>query len=563
MPAPERALNTPRNQMDPPSGAPRPAWPYVVVLVAAVLAAYYPSLTSGFVWDDNAHVTAPDLRSLHGLWRIWFEPGATQQHYPLLHSLFLLEYQLWGDAPFGYHLVNVLLHAAVAVLFGLLLRKLAIPGAWFAALVFALHPVCVESVAWVSEQKNTLSALFYLAAALVYLRFDRSRRGSLYALAFGLFGLALLSKTVTASLPAALLVVIWWQRGKLAWRTDVVPLLPWFALAAAAGLLTAWVEKTHIGADGSAFDLTFLQRLLLAARVPWFYLGKLLWPADLMFMYPRWTIDPTQWLQWLPLLAWAAVLAGCWHLRLRTRAPLAACLLFGGTLFPALGFFNVFPFQYSFVADHFQYLASLSAIALVCEGLASIAPLPSRVRLAAGLAVLGALGSSSWKHCHDFRDSPTLWRATLAKNPESWMAHNNLGRDLLARKETQAEAKEHFRRALEARPDYPEALTNYGLSLYEERKYEEAIPYLEKSVALKPKMYQAHNNLAMALAKSGRVEEAVSSFRRAAELNPTQPNLHENWGKALQLLGRNEEANRCFAEAARLRALKSRGASKP
>jgi len=223
------------------------------VIFGVVFLAYLPALRAGFVWDDDAHLTRPALRSLNGLWRIWSEPGATQQYYPILHSLFWLEQKLWGDAALGYHIANLVLHGSAAILFMFVLRRLAIPGAWLAALLFALHPVHVESVAWITEQKNTLSAVFYLAAALAYLRFDGERRRASYLVAFGFFVLALLTKTVTTTLPAALLVVFWWQRRSLSWPRDVRPLLPWFALAVTAGLFTAWIERTLIGAEGATF----------------------------------------------------------------------------------------------------------------------------------------------------------------------------------------------------------------------------------------------------------------------------------------------------------------------
>ena len=263
------------------------------LMLCATLVAYLPALRGGLLWDDNMHVTRADLRSLHGLWRIWFDLGATQQYYPLLHSAFWLEHRLWGDAVLGYHLTNVVLHAASAFLVVMIVRRLSLPGAWLAGFVFALHPVCVEAVAWISEQKSTLSGVFYLAAALIYLHFDRTRRKSQYFAALGLFVLALMSKTVTATLPAAILVIFWWQRGRLDWRRDVLPLVPWLAVGASAGLFTAWVESTPrlIGAQGPQYALTWLQRLLLAGRVPWFYAWKVLWPADLMFTYPHWKID--------------------------------------------------------------------------------------------------------------------------------------------------------------------------------------------------------------------------------------------------------------------------------
>src|SRR5262249_48756811 len=212
--------------------------------------------------------------------------------------------------------------------------------------IFAVHPVSVESVGWVSEQKNPLSSVFYLGAMLVYLRFDESRRRTDYVVALGLFVLGLLTKTVTATLPAALLVIFWWQRGTLSWKRDVVPLLPFFALGAAAGLLTAWVERTLIGAQGAGFELTFLERGLLAGRVVWFYLSKLVLPANLMFIYPRWKIDATIWWQWLFPMATLSAVVLLWAIRRRSRAPLAGWLLFVGTLAPVLGFVNVYPFVF-------------------------------------------------------------------------------------------------------------------------------------------------------------------------------------------------------------------------
>src|SRR5579863_1942336 len=268
-------------------------------IIVSALLAYWPALRGGLLWDDSSHLTRPELQSFHGLWRIWFELGATQQYYPLLHSAFWLEHRFWGDAALGYHLTNVALHAASACLVVAIMRRLSLPGAWLAGFVFALHPVCVEAAAWISEQKSTLSGVFCLAALLTYLRFDQTRRKPAYVLATGLFVLALLSKTVTATLPAVLLVVFWWQRGRLAWRRDVLPLLPWLALGTFAGLSTAWIERTLIGARGAAFMLTPALRVLIAGRAIFFYAGKLIWPADLTFSYARWEPDPALWWQWL------------------------------------------------------------------------------------------------------------------------------------------------------------------------------------------------------------------------------------------------------------------------
>jgi protein O-mannosyl-transferase len=254
---------------------------------------YLPALKGGLLWDDDAHVTKPVLQSLNGLWHIWFDLSATQQYYPLLHTAFWLEHRLWGDTAFGYHLINVLLHVTAAILVVLVVKRLSLPGAWLAGYVFALHPVCVETVAWISEQKTTLSAVFYLAALLAYLHFHQTRRRTHYLAALALFVLALLSKTVTATLPAALLVILWWREERLTWKHDIAPLLPWFPVGAAAGLVTAWVERHYIHADGASFALTLGERCLLAGRVIWFYLEKVLCPINLMFTYPRSLLSKT------------------------------------------------------------------------------------------------------------------------------------------------------------------------------------------------------------------------------------------------------------------------------
>ncbi len=512
----------------------RTIWLHLLLFGLALLA-YLPALSGGLLWDDAGHVTRAELRSLAGLGRIWFEFGATQQYYPVLHSAFWFEHLLWGDSTFAYHLLNVLLHATAACLFARLLRRLAIPGAWFAALLFALHPVCVESVAWISEQKNTLSAVFYLLAALAYLRFHDSRRPAKYAAATALFALALLTKTVTASLPAALLVVLWWQQGRLAWRRDVLPLLPWFALGAGSGLVTAHFERALIGAQGADFALAFDERLLLAGRVVWFYLGKLVWPTELIFIYPRWGIDAAQWWQWLFLAAAVALVLGLSWLAVarRRRGPLAAALLFGGTLFPVLGFFNVYPFLFSYVADHFQYLASLAVFALAGAGLATLAArAPRPAALGAAALLLGALGTLTWRQSGMYHDLPTLYETTLARNPACWMAHQNLAIELAGAGDVDA-ANAHLRTALQLYPDNAAAENNLGENLARLGRLDEALPHLQRAVELQPNYAVGHCNLATTLARLRRFEDAFTHFATATRLDPLYPQAEQNWGIAL------------------------------
>jgi tetratricopeptide (TPR) repeat protein len=532
-------------------------WPmsamFAVALVAT-LVAYFPALTGEFLWDDAGHVTNPALQSWSGLGRIWFEVGATQQYYPLLHSAFWIEHRLWGDATFGYHLINLLWHATSACLLVAVLRRLAIPGPVLAGLVFALHPVCVESVAWISEQKNTLSTVFYLAAALAWLRFEEDRRPTRYAVASLWFLAALLTKTVTATLPAALLVVVWWRHGRLSWRDDLRPLAPWLILGVTAGLGTVWFESTHIGATGGEFTLGVVERGLLAGRVVWFYLGKLLWPAGLTFFYPRWTIDAMATWQWLfPVATLVALAVGVWWSR-RDRAPLAAALLFGGTLVPVLGFVNVYPFVFSYVADHFQYLASLGMIAFLTaaatRGFLRLAwPRWSGPAVAGG--VLMILGGLTWRQSGMYRDVFALYETTLARNPASWVAHLNLGTAMVDAGRPD-EALPHLQRALELKPGFPETLNSLGNVLNRLGRSREALPVLEEAVRLQPRFGAAHNTLGATLMALERADEGIAAFRRALEITPGLVQARVNLGWALANGGRVAEAAEQFDQARRL-----------
>jgi tetratricopeptide (TPR) repeat protein len=506
-------------------------WRVTAGLMAAILVAYLPAVSGTFLWDDDAHVTRPELRTLGGLWRIWTDFGATQQYYPLLHTAFWLEHRVWGNAASGYHLVNILLHGLSAILLLRILRRLEIPGAALAAAVFALHPVHVESVAWITEQKNTLSLVFYLGAAYVYLRFDEERGRRDYFRASALFVLGLLTKTVVATLPGALLVIAWWRRGRLSWRRDVGPLTPWFAFGAAAGLGTAWIEQNQLGAEGADFGLTPLQRVLLAGRVIWFYLGKLLWPTNLAFIYPRWSIDASAWTAYVWPLAALLLLAALWARRRRSRAALAAALFFVGSLFPVLGFVNVYPFVFSFVADHFQYLPSLGVIvglaAAAATRAAALDPRRRRWALAAAAVLLTGLAFLTFRQSQVYRDAPTLYQATLARNPDCYLCLNNLG-TLAARGGEMEEAARFYRDAVRIKPDSPEAHNNLASALAESGKMAESVPHFEQAVRAAPNYVSARVNFGGVLFRMGRVEEAKAQFEAALRIMPDYAPARQN-----------------------------------
>jgi tetratricopeptide (TPR) repeat protein len=531
-----------------------------------VLACYWPALRGGLVWDDATHVTRPELRSWAGLRRIWFEVTATLQYYPVLHTAFWIEHRLWGEEALGYHLANVLQHAASCCLLVLLLGRLArsnatAPGtpdgfrvvpteaAWLAALLFGVHPVCVESVAWISEQKNTLSLLFYLLAALAYFDFHSRRRWGSYLLASILFLLSLGTKTVTATLPAAILLVLWWKSGRLRLRRDAGPLLPWFLMALLAGLLTAWVERRIVGAEGVQFNLSAGQRLMLACRATWFYLGKLVWPRNLMFTYPRWNVPAQASGWWIYLAGVVGVTAALWWIRRHTRGALAGWLFFVGSLIPALGFFNVYAFVFSYVADRFQYLACLGIIVPVAVGsthfLAEAAPRVRNCGRALCAALVLVLAFAAHGRSHAYRDGETLYREILANNPGCWTAHNNLAVELAKSPAGQPEALVHYERAVQLKPDYAEAHNNLAVELAKlPGRALDAITLYNSALQLRPDYAEAHNNLAIELAKlPGRLPEALGQFGLATQLKPDYAEAHYNLGIELaKLPGRLPEA---------------------
>jgi len=521
---------------------------FSLALIVATAVAYLPAWNGKPIWDDNAHITQPELRSWHGLVEVWTQVGATQQYYPLVHSVFWIEQKLWGDSVLGYHLVNIFLHGFAAIVLLQILLRLKVPGAWLAAGLFALHPVQVESVAWISEIKNTLSGLFFFCSILAYLNFDQNRSRVAYFGSLALFLFGLMCKTAIAPLPAIILAVLWWRRGQLRLRDDVVPSLPFFGLGIGAGLFTAWVERNFVGAHGTAFQLSILQRCLIAARDFWFYLFKLLWPVKLTFIYPRWQISGAIWWQYLFPLTLILLLALIWRLRKKNRGPLAAVLVFLGLLFPALGFINVYPFIYSFVADHFQYLACVGPLTLFAAGMTmaldSIAPGKVLLRPTISFFLLLTLGALSWRQCRDYRDIETLWRTTIARNPDCWMAYSNLGSFLSTHGDAN-EAIADFRKALEIWPNQSKDHNNLGKALVQKGRIAEAMDHFQTALRISPDDPDTESNIGAASLQQGDADEAISHLRRAVEKWPRHAQGHINLGNALL---QNREIDAAIAE---------------
>jgi tetratricopeptide (TPR) repeat protein len=511
-----------------------------LLLVSAVVMAYQPAWRAGFIWDDDKYVTAnPLLTAPDGLRRIWFSLDSPSQYFPLTYTSFYLERALWGLRPAGYHFVNILLHAANALLAWRLLARLRVPGAWLAAALFALHPVQVESVAWITERKNVLMGFFFLLALLAWTRFleEKTKRpGWFYALALVSCALALSAKTTACTLPAALLLVLWLRKMPITWRR-LGQVAPFVALGLGMGLVTVWWERYHQGTQGKLFDIGPWQRLLIASRAVWFYVGKLLWPRNLTFSYPRWSVSSSAPLAYVWLLATAALGAVIWRARRRAGRSLeVAALFFGLTLSPVLGFIMLYTFVYSFVADHYQYLACLGPLALAAAGIAPgfgrLTKQSPSLRVLSCAALLAGLGVLTWRQCGMYSDEETLWLATIARNPRSWLAYDNLGVTLMEKGRLE-EALAQYHKAQEINPADKDVCNNLGAALFRKGDVEGAIAQYHRALGINPAASEVHNNLGAALFTRGDLDQAIAQYQKALEINPQYAEARFNLGNAL------------------------------
>ena len=541
-------------------------WLWGFLLIALVFLAYAPVFGAGFVWDDESHLTQnPCIVGPLGLKEIWTSTRAV--YYPLVLTTFWVLHKFVGLNPLPYHILNVLMHAGSAVLLWRLLRQLGVRGAWLGAALWALHPVMVQSVAWVTELKNTQSCLFYLLSIFCFLNWEEHsqirkspiKSALLFSLSLACFVLATLSKPSVVMLPIVIALCVWWRRGRIGWK-DGVPLAPFLLISAFASAWTIWEQKFHASAVGPEWAQTWPERLIIAGRAIWFYLGKLAWPHPLIFIYPRWEIHSSQWMAYLPLLAATLGLIVSWALPGRAgRALFFAAAYYVVSLFPVLGFFSVYFFRYSFVSDHFQYLASMGPLALAGAAIATLvgrfcetplelasdtdAPQSSsdNIGVARRKLFLGSVGCSilllslaflTWRQSAVYHDLITLYTRTLANNPACWMAHYNLGIALHDHGETD-KAITHYRQAIELRPGYAEAHYNLGRLLAEKGEINDAINHYEATLAINAADAEAHNNLGATLFQAGRVDDAIAHYQEALAVRPDYAEASCNLADAL------------------------------
>ena len=543
-----------------PSGFPRADIAAVAVLALLVAASFFPAFRGGFVWDDTIITALDSVRDWGGIWKIWFDPkgafiqGETGEgHYwPIVYSTFWLEHKLWGFSPAGYHVVNILLHFANTVLLWRLLSRLAVPGAWFAAALFAVHPLHTESVAWIIARKDLLSGMFYLLAFGMWVRFLESPCRRRYAAALLLFAAGLLCKTVVVTLPAAFLILQWWRRGRVT-RGDVLRLLPFFAVGFAFALGDTLYYKDL---ESLSLGYSMVERVLIAARALCFYAGKLMWPADLAVIYPHWDVSAGSPVAWACAAAVAVAVGAAWFLRRKAgRGPLACLLFFAVTLSPVLGFIDYGYMQFSFVADRYQYLAGIGLMALfAAAGARVIGKLPgAAARAARGTAVilLVILGALTWNQSELFKDEITLFGHIISRNPHARSAHGNLGLAFY-RDDQFKEAEKHLLRAVELTPDDKNAAQNLAEALRMQNRHEESLEWYRAVIDMDSDYANAYAGMGDALFKLERYGEAASSMKRALELEPDHPevfNINVLIGRAFDEMGRRKESEEYYRRA--------------
>lgn len=534
-------------------------WGGGLLIVAMILVAYWPSLRGGFLWDDDnwiaARPTTPTHRLIHddgGLSGIWLT-NQTQDYWPLSNSLFWLQWRLWGEHPLGYRVVNILLHALGSILAWRVVRRLHAPGAWLGAVLFAVHPVAVGSVAWIAELKNCLSLPLYATSLLCWLRFDTGGRRTWYAASLLTFLLALTAKTSTVVLPIMLLGFAWWRRGRIE-RRDLLRTAPFFLLAFALGMATLLRQASGGGLPGDAAPDSLLSRLAASGWVAWFYLAKALVPVRLAMLYPRWTVDPATATAWLPLAAWVGAAAGLRRLDPRWQRPLAfglGCYLV--TLGPVLGIIPMWFRRYALAADHLQYLALPAITALVAAGLQRWAAMSRWRPVATGSAVtlIAIFMALTWQRSGVFTSTAALMQDSLAKNPASWTAHASLGAEL-GKLGRPLDAIPHYEAALRLRPTAFETRSNLATVLLQLGRAEEAAGHYREALRINPDVPEIHANLAMALGMLGRPQDAAGHLREVLRLTPDSADAHNNLGYVLAFEGRLDEAVAEYEEALRL-----------
>lgn len=503
------------------------------LLLIFTLIAHLPCLAGGFVWDDIQYVVHNEnLRDFEGLARIWFQPASSPQYYPVTFTSFWIEFQFCGLDPAIYHCVNLCLHLANTALVYWLLKKLGLVRvAWLAALLFGLHPMRVESVAWISERKDVLSGFFALSSLVVWLyALPRPSHGQLVG-SLLLFMLALLSKAAVSPLPFVMFLLAYWKAGSIS-RRVIISSIPFFIVAFTAGIAHIFFEGKNMDAAEGMVRFTLSERFLIAGRSFWFYVGKTLWPYPLIPIYPRHLPGTGNILQWLPPLSAILFLLVPWLFRQLVGKGLFICLASYAVLIaPALGFLPQGLNRFSFTADHFAYLAGIGLLIPLSYLLMNLSDRFEAGGMRGNLpiaAVVLPFAALTFSQSLLYRDSETLFKRNLKHNPESWGVHTALGAIALDQPGEIERALEHFREAVRLEPESAQAHYNLATALETSGNVVEASSEYTRALEIAPNYAEAHNNLAILLARQDRLEEGLKHISEAVRIKPDNRDFREN-----------------------------------
>jgi Flp pilus assembly protein TadD len=538
-----------------------PPWKLALIHAAIIIAAglwiYSPALHGDWLWDDSLYITDnPLLSDPDRLWKAWFQPGSFIEYYPIQETVQWMQWRLWGNDTFGYHLTNVVLHLVSALLVWRVLAKFGLRLAWLGGLIFAVHPMMVESVAWIAEFKNTLSLPPFLLAICAWIDYeDRGRRAD-YLRALALFVVAMLCKISMASFPAIILLYAWWKRGRVGWR-DLLASAPFLVISVLLSVITVlsgiWYLQNQLKLPAVVDIGGLASRLALVGQTLSFYFTKCFWPLGPLPVYPQWKIEACPPFQFLPWLVLAG--AACWlWSRRRTwgRHVLLGLGFFILTLGPFLGFLPLAYMSFTWVMDHFLYLPIIGIIGIVVAGIEEI-----DARLAAGIhpfssglltVLMGLLAFESHWYAAAFTNNETFWSYTIERNPGAWFAHNNLGKILLVAGEPE-QARKHFEFVIQLKPDYGEPYCGLADSLIALGRIPEGVKAYEQSLARDPYSPETNNNFGVVLAQTGHTPEALAHFAVALHGHPFYADAHNNTGNTLLQAGRTAEAIEQYALA--------------
>jgi tetratricopeptide (TPR) repeat protein len=521
-----------------------------VLIVAAGLWVFWPALRGGWVWDDHLYINDNfQLRTLGGLWNIWFSPGSQRDYYPILQTALWVEWQLWHNETLGYHVVTLVLHLLSALLVWRLLDKLGLRLAWLGGLLFAIHPVQVESAAWAAELKNTLSLPPLLLAMGFYLDYEESRKLKDYFLAIVLFLAALLCKLTVVMFPVVILLYAWWKRGRIGWG-DIKVSAPFFVVSLAVGLVTivsgVWDKQFDDLGSGYVPEGGLLSRLVLAGQEIAFYFSKSFLPVGLLPIYPKWAVDAWSPVDYLPWVVLGGVVWWLWTKRQSWgRHALLGLGFFVVNLMPCPGFIPTPNMGFAWTMDHFLYLPIIGLIGLVVAAMGQaeerLAPTLRPIGVGIVAVIFALLAWESRSYAGIFIDEETFWTYTLRHNPEAWPARNNLA-NVLSQKGDIDEAISESRKALEINPNYVEAHNNLGNALLRKGRVDEAIIEYQKALEINANTADTHSNLANAFILKKRIDEAIAECREALGINPNMAEAHYSLGNALLQKGQTDEA---------------------